>query len=321
MAVRGGTPDAAAAAVWHGTATGFQSRDKDVDQHTNPDIVFTSDETHQVTLHFSFEVGSGGDISGDGTGSYDFLTWHLQGTNGDHGSFSCDVPVDGNHFAVQAGGSVSGDDITLSLSIPGATESNDEKDCGADFSAFASVTHYIPQSLDAVGGTSISLSKSNPVKTLTKTEDSSTSTSTLHVENRWKITLTPPGGSNSGGGGGGGGGGSLPPSGNPPNPSACTIKGTSHADTLRGTSHADVICGFGGSDKIKGLGGNDKIYAGAGNDKINPGSGKDAVAAGPGRDKISAKDGKRDRINGGPGKDRAHVDKGLDKTSSVEHVT
>ncbi len=314
----GSASDAVAAGLWHGTAEGIQVRSAQTDDHGSPAVTSNSAENYQVTLKFSFEVLSGGRISGTGNGSYDDLHWHLSGVNGSQGAFDCDVPVQGNDFPVRVGGSVSGGSGTLSLAIPDATESNDDYDCGAGYHGFATTSHYIAESLDAVGGGSISFSKSHPaIPTLRKSEDSSDSSSSLHVDNTWTIKLTPPGGSNSGGGGGGGG---LPPSGNPPHRSACTIKGTSHADTLRGTRHADVICGFGGDDRIKGLGGGDKIYAGAGDDTINPGPGKDLVAAGPGADRIYAKDGRRDRIGGGPGRDRAHVDRRLDKLKSVERV-
>lgn len=316
-----GAQPAAASAVWHGTAEGIQVRSIHKDFHTDPDTTSDSSENYQVTLHFSFEVQNGGRISGTGNGSYDDLHWHLSGVNGDKGSFDCDVPVSGNDFPVVVGGSVSGGSGRLSLAIPDATETNQDYDCGADFKGFATTSHYMAESLDAVGGSSIPFSPGHPaIPTLTKEEDSSDANETKQIQNTWTIKLTPPGGSGSGGGGGGTGG-APPNSGNPPHRSACTIVGTRHADVLKGTPGPDVICAFGGNDRIKGLGGNDKIYAGSGNDRIDPGSGKDLVAAGPGNDRIGAKDGSRDRIGGGPGHDRARVDRGLDRVTGVEHVS
>lgn len=313
----------AASGLWHGTAEGIQVRSGHKDFHTDPDTTADSSENYEVQLKFSFEVHKDGRISGTGNGSYDQLHWHLSGVNGDKGAFDCDVPVSGNDFPVVVGGFVSGSTAHLSLAIPDATETNQDYDCGADFTGYATTSHFMAESLDAVGGNDLTFGRSHPViPTRTKEQDTSDSSETWQIQNTWSFKLTAPSGSGSGNGGGSGGGSGTPPSsGNPPSRSACTIIGTRHADVLRGTNGPDVICGLGGNDKIYGRGGNDKIYAGSGNDFIDPGSGKDFVAGGPGNDRIKAKDGSRDLIGGGPGHDTAKVDKHLDRVTGVEKVS
>lgn len=301
----GGAP-AAAPATWHGSATGIEVRTRHAD---NGALVYDSDSNYQVTLAFSFTVGADGAISGTGTGSYDDLHWHIAGTNGSNGAFACDVPVSGNTFGVDVGGSRS----TLALAIPDATERNADYDCGAGFSGFATTSHYMAESLQTVGGDSISFSPGQATRTLSKTTSSGGTT----IKDTWTITLTP---ATANGAGGGGSTAAPTTSGNPPKRSACTITGTARRDVLQGTAGPDVICALGGNDVIRGRGGDDLIYAGSGADRITPGPGRDVVSAGPGADRITARDGVRDRIDGGAGSDRATVDRGRDRVTHVEHV-
>jgi hypothetical protein len=82
----------------------------------------------------------------------------------------------------------------------------------------------------------------------------------------------------------------------PPDPNACTIKGTSGNDILRGTPGRDVICGLGGNDILRGLGGNDILRGGPGNDILYGGKGRDVLVGGPGRD-ILRGEGGNDRLD------------------------
>lgn len=87
----------------------------------------------------------------------------------------------------------------------------------------------------------------------------------------------------------------------PPNPSACTIKGTPGDDRLTGTPGRDVICGLGGNDAIEGLGGDDRLVGNAGNDEIHGGTGDDTLLGGAGNDVLRGGPGK-DNLVGGPGR-------------------
>jgi Ca2+-binding RTX toxin-like protein len=324
-----GAPAATSASsgTWQGTATGVQNRTRHHDDQTSPNVVWDDSQHYQVRLQFTFTIDSGGTITGKGTGSYDAATWHIAGVN-EHAAqdnppkdphFSCDPPITGKPFKVVVGGSATANRVTLSLAIPEAAEVGDDYDCGADFTGFASTSHYMTQSLTDVGGNSISFDRSSPhVPTLTRDVPINTGKSVGHAVSTWTIHLTAP---RAGGSGGSGGSSAPTKSGNPPKRSACSVTGTAHADVLNGTSGDDVICGFGGNDVIRGRGGNDVIYAGSGNDRVSPGSGRDVVSAGPGRDRITAHDGTRDRIDGGSGRDSATVDRGRDDVTHVERVS
>ncbi|HEY7149956.1 MAG TPA: hypothetical protein VH420_10980 [Gaiellaceae bacterium] len=312
--------------TWHGTANGTQVRQRHHDEQTSPNVVWDDEQHYAVHLQFSFSIKDG-DITGTGTGSYSDARWHIAGVN-EHAAqdnppkdphFSCDPPIHAKPFDFVVRGHATSKDVTLSLAIPKAAEEGDDYDCGADFTGFASTSHYMAQSLDGVGGGALSFSRSSPhIPTLTKDVRIDTGKTTGHALSTWTIKVTVPTGSGSGSGSGGGGGATTP-SGNPPKRSDCTLTGTARAEVLNGTAGPDVICGFGGNDVIRGRGGNDVIYSGSGKDRITPGAGRDTVSAGPGADHVVARDGKRDRIDGGPGSDTAFVDRGKDRVTHVEH--
>jgi Ca2+-binding RTX toxin-like protein len=73
-------------------------------------------------------------------------------------------------------------------------------------------------------------------------------------------------------------------------------------DTVNGGSDNDTIYGEGGNDSLDGGYGNDTIYAGDGNDTVNGGSGNDTIYGGEGNDSL---DGgyDNDTIFGGTGDD------------------
>lgn len=322
------TPVAAPAAdTWRGTATGIQDRARHHDEQTSPNVVWDDQQHYQVELSFSFTIGDAGAISGTGTGHYTAAGWHIAGVNenaaGDSPPkdphFDCSPPIAGNTFSVQIGGSATSERVNLQLAIPAASETGEDYDCGADFTGYASTSHYMAQSLQDAGGAALSFARGHPtIAPLVKDIPIDTPNTTGNAHSTWTIRLTAPDGSGGGSGGGGGGRGAPTPSGNPPDRSLCTITGTGRADVLQGTPGPDVICAFGGNDVIRGRGGDDVIYAGSGRDRITPGGGKDTVSAGPGDDRISARDGKRDRIDGGRGRDRATIDRKLDKVTRVE---
>lgn len=317
------TPVAATAAqTWNGTARGTQIRVRHHDEQTSPNLVWDDQQSYAVELSFSFEIDDSGEIAGTGTGRYTTAQWHMAGVNEDAAQddppqdphFDCNPPIAGDAFDVLLLGSATDDAVTLRMAIPDAAETSDELDCGADFTAFASTSHYMADSLLDAGADAITFSRAQPrIPTLLDDVSLDAGATTGNAHSTWTISIRPPSG-----GSGAAGGGTPRPSGNPPNRSACTIAGTSKNDVLTGTSGPDVICAFGGNDVIHARGGDDVIYAGAGKDRITPGGGKDTVSAGPGRDRIIARDGKRDRIDGGSGRDRATIDRKLDRVTRVE---
>ena len=201
---------AAAAATWHASAEGIRVGERHSSSGTPPDdVTVTSVNNYQVSLSFSFDVRKDGTIAGTGSGHYDDAHWHLAGHNGTAGDFSCDPTVTGAGFRVRVGGHATGDRATLSLSMNGQ-ERNDDYDCGANFTGFATTSHYMSDSLDLVGGGSLGISLRHPqLPTLTKTVDTGTDPNTRHSLNIWSFSFTPPatGGASAGGGGAGGAGG------------------------------------------------------------------------------------------------------------------
>lgn len=226
-------------------------------------------------------------------------TWHLTGVNGSNGSFSCDPPVDTTDGTVNAGGWVAGGVPYVRFLLNGTHEHNDDYDCGAKFTGFASNTAYEADSLlqveDAIPGRWVT----GAGGTFTDTEDTGTSPNTRHVAARWTFTITKRSGGDSGG----------PGPATAPRPTSrtrhvCTINGTPGNDVLTGTSGDDVICGYGGNDRIDGRAGADLIFGG------------------PGKDRINARDHELDRVDGGPGKDSGTFDRSpRDRVARVEHAS
>jgi Ca2+-binding RTX toxin-like protein len=251
-----------------------------------------------------------GSIVGSGTGDYQSATWHLEGSNGGEG-FSCDVPVLAWPSTTQAHGTLQGNRAKVTVSAPDAVERNENYDCGAHFSGFATVSQYLNQSLANVFSKNPNWSfdlSGGSLGTLTYDSDT-TSGGREHTEHdTWSFTLSGP--QNDPNAGQGPGEPNAPGGAGPNAPAApCTITGTPKADVLNGTPGRDVICGLGGNDVIRGKGGDDLIYGGPGNDTIDGGAGKDTLLAQSGNDTIRAKDGASDHVDGGPGTDKASTDK------------
>ena len=225
--------------------------------------------------------------------AYQSATWSLSGRNGRHGPFSCSPPVSTTDGVVDATGWVIGGVLYIRFKLAGAHEHNDDYDCGASFTGFATDSTYEADSLleveDAQPGGMIVTSADHPaVGTLVHVTDTGSAPNTFHSEARWTVSITKRSGSKKDDG--------------PPGPNTsrgptratrhvCTINGTRRNDLLIGTSGDDVICGYGGKDRIDGRGGKDLVYAGLGNDTI------------------LARDHEIDRVDGGPGKDRGSFDR------------
>jgi hypothetical protein len=180
----------AAGGAFKGTAEGILVADSEL---ASEEITSSSASNYQVELSFSFSVGSGGDVSGTGNGYYTDAHWHLAGVNGKEGPFDCDPPVTAGPFKVELSGHRSGHDVLLDLAIPEATETNENYECGSNYSGFATTSHYMAESLELVGGKELHVSTAAPTSlTLEKTVetgDSEDHHTYLHI---WSFSVTPP---------------------------------------------------------------------------------------------------------------------------------
>jgi hypothetical protein len=198
----------AAGGVWKGTAEGISVDDGELQ---SGEVTSSSVSNYQVELSFSFSVSPRGDVSGGGSGYYTDAHWHLSGINGKEGSFNCEPPVSAEPFKVEVSGHRSGHDVLLTLAIPDATETNQDYECGANYSGFATTTHLMSESLKLVGADQLHLSTTAPTsRTLEKTVESGSAEdheTDLHI---WSFSIAPPrSDSNSGSGSGEGGSGSC----------------------------------------------------------------------------------------------------------------
>lgn len=199
--------DASAAGVWKGTAEGIRV---DHGNLQSDEVTSTSVAYYLVELTFSFSVSSDGQVSGVGSGHYSDAHWHLSGVNGKEGAFSCEPPVSGEQFGVEVSGHRSGHELLLKLAIPNATETNENYDCGANYTGFATTTHAMAESLEVVGGGALHLSSTAPTSlTLEKTLETGDSENSKTHQNVWSFSVTPPGQSNGGSNSGAGAGGSC----------------------------------------------------------------------------------------------------------------
>ncbi len=182
---------ALASGVWTGTAEGIRV---DHGQLQADELSSTSDAYYLVDLRFSFSVDKQGEVSGSGSGDYSDAHWHLFGVNGKEGSFDCEPPISTTPFAVDVSGHRSGHEILLTLAIPDATESNEDYDCGANYTGFATTSHYMAESLEVVGGQELHVSSTAPTSlTLEKPLEEGDAENFKTHQNVWSFWITPPG--------------------------------------------------------------------------------------------------------------------------------
>jgi Ca2+-binding RTX toxin-like protein len=306
-----------------GVATGEQTRVGHSDNNASGDnhITSDSDEDYRARFTYSFRVEDG-EIIGTGEGVYLAATWHLSGVNGSYGGFSCDPAVTASAFHVAVDGFTLENDLLIQFH-PQASEKNDNYDCGAHFTGYATTSYFLADSMfqtqDANGVTAyLRTNLAHPrLGHLTSHLTDQNDTTSHVIDNTWDISITPPATTKDDSGSPGPATAKRKGSGT----EMCTIKGTAGKNVLRGTSKADVICGFGGNDVIYGGGGEDIILGGPGNDRVDGGSGSDLLYGDAGNDAFAAKDATKDTVVGGAGKDRATVDKGKDVSSGVEKIS
>jgi Ca2+-binding RTX toxin-like protein len=314
---------AAAAGPYSGVGTGLLDRYRHIQNSS-----FTSDskDVYRGRFTYSFRIDEFGNVEGRGNGDYLTATWRLDGVHHGVGRFGCNVPMRTTRFTVRVTGRATDTSIHLRFALEGASEANDDYDCGARFTGFATDAPRLADSLELVQPPDgIETSRANPsIAPLSRLEvigDDRDRRVNLH---EWTITIRAPGEPPpppTGGTGGGSG---------PTNPGgACTITGTPGNDTLVGTPRRDVICGLAGNDVIRGAGGhdslrgeagNDRLLAGGGNDTLEGGAGADTLLGQDGRDLLLGRDRARDTLDGGRHHDWAARDRGLDRVRNVELV-
>lgn len=275
---------------------GIQRQRHHDSQAGNPadSVVFDSNDSYSGRGILSLKEQSNGMlVPASNSFAYQSATWSLNGRNGQNGSFSCSPPITTTDGTVDATGWVMGGVLYIRFRLAGTHEHNDDYDCGAGFTGFATDSTYEADSLDEVqsaqpGGWIVTSADRPAVGTLSHKVDSGDPPNIFHSDASWTISIVKRSGSKKDDG---------PPGPNTaPGPTrgtrhVCTISGTKRGDVLRGTPGDDVICGFGGNDRIDGLGGDDLVYGGLGKDRIN------------------ARDKQIDRVDGGPGRDRGTFDR------------
>jgi Ca2+-binding RTX toxin-like protein len=304
--------------VGRGDVDRFHHMEDDGDPaNPNDDFFSNSSDRYIVRFTYSFRIQNDGTVIGRGDGSYQRATWHLEGKNREEGNFNCDVPVEAKPFDVDVSGRANNGRVRLRFHL-NAREHNDDYDCGANYTGFATNSTYVRDSLDLVSGDEgIVVDQTDPsirpLRKLERTGDQSDRRVNLH---EWEISIRPPPPPVEPPGGGRSGPGSAqgPRS---PKTRICTIDGTGGPDRLIGTSGDDVICGFTGNDVIRGRGGNDILYGSFGDDEIKGGAGRDSILGNAGADLLLARDRRPDFAHGGPGTDTGVVD-GRDTVRSVE---
>lgn len=315
------TPAAASIGPFTGTGGGLLDRYRHIDNHeADPNhIVTDSKDVYRGRFRYSFRIDGFGNISGNGNGSYRPATWHLEGVNGSHGPFSCDIRMKTEDFRVRVTGQAADGKLHIRFALEGARESNEETLCGASYYGFATDDTRLANSLDLVQpADGLELIQSRPaIAPLRKLENLGDDFDRRVNLHEWNFTIEaprePP---------------TLPESvgaydtpqqaGRRANP--CTIKGTGRRDILNGTRGNDVICAYGGRDVVNGRGGHDLVFGGPGADRITGGGGLDVLHGNAGRDRLNSKDSRVDRLNGGSGQDSARIDRGRDRVRRVERI-
>ncbi len=188
---------AQSAGPYTGVATGLLDRYRHIDNHAAAAdrIVTDAKDVYVGRFTYSFHIDEFGNVTGSGTGTYLAATWHLEGVNGSHGPFSCDVPMFTQAFGVRVTGQATADAITVRFAMEGSREWNDEHLCGANYYGLASDGARLADSLELVQPRDgIAIPRANPrIGPLRKVEvlgDDRDSRVNLH---EWTFTIAGPG--------------------------------------------------------------------------------------------------------------------------------
>lgn len=113
---------------------------------------FTSDskDVYRGRFTYTFTIDAAGNVTGTGTGDYLTATWRLDGVHHGHGTFGCDVPMSTKPFRVRITGNAADGVARIRFALEGAREANEEHDCGADFTGYATDSPRLADSLELV---------------------------------------------------------------------------------------------------------------------------------------------------------------------------
>jgi hypothetical protein len=140
------------------------------DANPTPSVVVDQNGEDKGVFTFSFTVDrKTGKVTGTGKGSYTSATWHLQVTDS-AGAFTCDIPIQTNHYLVKVTGKAVAGRIKLALSLPNAQDTNDDTPCG-DYTAYSTPSNSLDYALKSAGGRKLNVSKASP-RALSLTKDS-----------------------------------------------------------------------------------------------------------------------------------------------------
>jgi hypothetical protein len=147
-----------------GKATGglvWQEHRVSQDASPTPSVVVDQNGEDKGVFTFSFTVDrKTGKVTGSGKGSYTSATWHLVVTDS-AGTFTCDVPIQTNQYAVKITGKATGGRIKLALTLPNAQDTNDDTPCG-DYTAYSTPGNSLDYALKSAGGRTLNVSRTSP---------------------------------------------------------------------------------------------------------------------------------------------------------------
>jgi hypothetical protein len=147
---------------------------------------------------FLFDVAPDGSIieTGDGLGLYyPDPTWHLEGSY-DGVSFNCDPPVAGSGLETTTiTGTATESEFNFTLDLPNASEHNDDMECSENFTAFATTSQDLRDSLLFCGAVRVAYAdyaETSCKKTQVFFEDMSSPTSgriKREITHDWILTI------------------------------------------------------------------------------------------------------------------------------------
>src|SRR5919197_3964972 len=147
-----------------GRATGgldWQEHRASQDANPTPSVVVDQNGEDKGVFTFSFTVDrKTGKVTGSGKGSYTSATWHLVVTDS-AGTFTCDIPIQANRYAVKVTARAVGSRIKLTLSLPDALDTNDDTPCG-DYTAYSTPGNSLDYALNRAGGRTLNVSRTRP---------------------------------------------------------------------------------------------------------------------------------------------------------------
>jgi hypothetical protein len=131
------------------------------DANPTPSVVVDQNGEDKGVFTFSFKVDrKTGKVTGSGKGSYTSATWHLVVTDL-AGTFTCDVPIQTNRYAVKVTGRTLGSRIRLALTLPDALDTNDDTPCG-DYTAYSTPGNSLDYALSRAGGRTLNVPRTRP---------------------------------------------------------------------------------------------------------------------------------------------------------------